>query len=332
MWFAKGSRELVNDLTLLFSRWGAGDWLDPGQLNYLNEEEALANLICRVRARVQDEEQASRTRLQLAEQASAQSLQAARQALADAEQQARDADARCQAALLQVAELQMRNEELEQEAQVWELTKQTLTEGCWDLKVVNGDPDHPANVIRWSDQFRALVGYSREEFSDGWDSYFAIAEPEDQKAVMKAFAEMMADPTGAHVYVVEYRMRHKTRGELWFRERGKCLRDADGKLVRVTGATRDITDERAANALRVRESRSIQKTYQEISGVAAVIKGVAEQTNLLALNAAIEAARAGEQGRGFAVVADEVRNLAKRTQESVLQIQTMLASKDKTEG
>ncbi|WP_371916120.1 methyl-accepting chemotaxis protein [Pseudomonas sp. URIL14HWK12:I9] len=87
----------------------------------------------------------------------------------------------------------------------------------------------------------------------------------------------------------------------------------------IDGMTQGINDS-------TQQIESLAGQIRGISKVLDVIRGIAEQTNLLALNAAIEAARAGEQGRGFAVVADEVRALAHRTQSSTGEIESMINS------
>lgn len=96
----------------------------------------------------------------------------------------------------------------------------------------------------------------------------------------------------------------------------------DTSLTEVSNLMNQI-DNAAANV------KSLSEQSKKINSVLSVIGGIADQTNLLALNAAIEAARAGEQGRGFAVVADEVRNLASRTQASTVEINEMLAELNK---
>ncbi len=97
---------------------------------------------------------------------------------------------------------------------------------------------------------------------------------------------------------------------------GQSQRSISGLAGEVAGASQTIHE--------------LDGHAQKISGILATISGIAEQTNLLALNAAIEAARAGEQGRGFAVVADEVRVLSRRTHDSTAEIQQMIEALQQT--
>ncbi|KWU50373.1 methyl-accepting chemotaxis protein [Pseudomonas palleroniana] len=94
------------------------------------------------------------------------------------------------------------------------------------------------------------------------------------------------------------------------------------RIVRDTSSSIGALAEEIGKAVGV--VQTLAKDSENINAILTAIRGIAEQTNLLALNAAIEAARAGEQGRGFAVVADEVRNLAQKTQKATEEIQAMI--------
>jgi methyl-accepting chemotaxis protein len=146
---------------------------------------------------------------------------------------------------------------------------------------------------------------------------------EDKISLQRSEIEMVATAIHEMACAADDVARSAATTMQYTTESQRDARESQNSSENARNATRSLVDSLSAsgNAL-----LTLEQSSDNIAAVLDVIKGIAEQTNLLALNAAIEAARAGEQGRGFAVVADEVRHLAQRTQESTVEIEQMIAT------